>query len=528
MPCLESATRAEVLPTVDLPIRSSWIRLLGWLVAATCLFAVADTVADPDLWGHLRFGLDLLESGQVVQRDRYSYLSDRPWINHEWLAEAIFAGVYRVGGPSGLVVLKVVFGGLILGSGFFALEREGHPVAGSLLMLAVTLGLRPGLGSLRPQVFTYLLFLALLVVLRRSSRGRPGLLWLVPPILAVWVNCHGGVLAGLAVIIIWGCVTAWEILRERAAPMPLRLVRLLKVAMPLTLCLPALVLNPYGAELIRFLLKTGTVPRPEISEWAPVYLSAVPGLSYAALLLIAGCAWAVSRRPRSLPLAAVHLATALAPLLAVRHLPLFAVATLILAAEHVTDIGNRWLPPKLRSETPGAWVGPALTVAIAIMAILGVRGLRGIRLDPGSFDYPVRAVDWIQESDAVGNLVVDFDWGEYVLWRLGSRLKVSIDGRRETVYSAEALERDARFREGRPGWDALLRCGNPPMALLRRDSRAEHLMRRQTGWTAAYEDRLCTLFLRDDAASRCRLSNSLTPEALGGPDGTWFPAAAPR
>ena len=32
-----------------------------------------------------------------------------------------------------------------------------------------------------------------------------------------------------------------------------------------------------------------------------------------------------------------------------------------------------------------------------------------------------------------------FDWGEYTIWQFGPALRVSIDGRRETVYSDEVL-----------------------------------------------------------------------------------------
>ena len=38
-----------------------------------------------------------------------------------------------------------------------------------------------------------------------------------------------------------------------------------------------------------------------------------------------------------------------------------------------------------------------------------------------------------------GRLVTAFDWGQYAIWHLGPRIRVSIDGRRETIYSHEHL-----------------------------------------------------------------------------------------
>jgi hypothetical protein len=39
-----------------------------------------------------------------------------------------------------------------------------------------------------------------------------------------------------------------------------------------------------------------------------------------------------------------------------------------------------------------------------------------------------------------GRMATFFDWGEYLLWHLGPEIKVSMDGRRETVYSERRLQ----------------------------------------------------------------------------------------
>src|SRR5262245_36060082 len=88
-----------------------WTGRLVSLAAAMGVYLFAPTAADPDLWGHLRFGLDLLDSGRIVRADVYSYLTgDQPWINHEWLSEAIMAIAFRVGGASGLIAIKMAIG----------------------------------------------------------------------------------------------------------------------------------------------------------------------------------------------------------------------------------------------------------------------------------------------------------------------------------------------------------------------------------------------------------------------------------
>ena len=76
--------------------------------------AAVVTPTDADLWGHLAFGRDIAVSGNPVQADVYSFTSDRPWINHEWLAEVAFFAAYRLGGSIGLVVFKLGVIGTIL------------------------------------------------------------------------------------------------------------------------------------------------------------------------------------------------------------------------------------------------------------------------------------------------------------------------------------------------------------------------------------------------------------------------------
>ena len=194
-------------------VRSDWLRLLGLLVAVTCLFAVADTVADPDLWGHLRFGRDILRSGHATQRDRYSYLSDRPWINHEWLAEVMFASVYQAGGPRPSSSSRLRWGR-------WYSPRDTYPSAGRSIPSADRSSCLPwpwppsGAGEC-PSPDLHLPDVPDPVARpAEGSSGRAaGTLWLAVPVFMAWANLHGGFLAGLAVILIWGFFMSWEILR---------------------------------------------------------------------------------------------------------------------------------------------------------------------------------------------------------------------------------------------------------------------------------------------------------------------------
>ena len=51
----------------------------------------------------------------------------------------------------------------------------------------------------------------------------------------------------------------------------------------------------------------------------------------------------------------------------------------------------------------------------------------------------------VEAAQLQGRLVVWFDWGEYAIWHFAPALRVSIDGRRETVYTDQVMQKHLNF-----------------------------------------------------------------------------------
>src|SRR5207248_600661 len=102
-----------------------------------------------------------------------------------------------------------------------------------------------------------------------------------------------------------------------------------------------------------------------------------------------------------------------------------------------------------------------------LLMALSVPRFGCIRVEPGYFPFPARAVAWLKQSGIRGNVAVPFDWGEYVLWHLGPGIRVSIDGRRETIYSDKAYRQSLDFERGTGVWDALLKTAPTDLVLAR-------------------------------------------------------------
>jgi hypothetical protein len=508
---------------------ASWDRAIVCLILALVCFRASLTVADPDLWGHVRFGQDIIAAGRVPEADSYSYLTQgRRWINHEWLAEVLFALVFNALGPAGLVLLKTGVGLLTLGFVYLSLRRAaGAALGAAIFFLPVLLLCLPGLNTARPHLFTYLGFTILMLLIGEVERGRRRALWAAPPLFILWVNLHGGFLAGLGILIVWATLHLFTLILQARRATALDSAAVAAVVLPVALSVLAVVINPYGLELPRLLLRTATVPRPEIAEWAPLALFSLDGVVYLLLLAIALWGLTAGPRPHSVALDGVILCLTAAPLVAVRHLPLFAIGVAILAGEHIFDAPRTRLPglAAVGAYVPGKrWLCVLPFLAAAGLLLASLPHFRCIRIDRATgFDFPVRAVGLLQRSGAHGNLAVHFDWGEYVIWYLGPDIKVSIDGRRETLYDDAIYEENVRFRLGEDHWDALIDRPETDFALASKRFPVFERMQRKDGWLLIYEDSVCGLFMRMGSSSEMALRAARPPDLPADGDGLCFP-----
>ncbi|WP_165219179.1 hypothetical protein [Aquisphaera insulae] len=495
------------------------------LLAAFCAFWFADTVADPDLWGHVRFGQDLLRTGSIVRADTYSYRADgQPWINHEWLAEVAFAWDYDHLGSAGLIGGKLAVALGILGACLVHLRRGGMGalLAAALLILA-SIPFRMGMGTIRPQLFTYLGYLILLLILHGArDRPAPRRLWLLPPLLALWVNLHGGVLAGSAVAAIWIVARMIRLTRRGGVDQNRRDLAVLgglAVA-----CGVSLMINPWGWGLIAFLLRTATVPRLEISEWAPLAPVSLPG-GIVLGLMVAGLASVATSRRRPQPESLVVLvASSVLPLAASRHYPLFALALVVIGGESMADAWERARALIGVRRERRSWITALCLAASLVLATLVPGRLNCIRLDPYFFNFPARAVEYLRRGQAEGNMAVPFDWGEYVLWHLGPRVRVSMDGRRETLYAEDEYRRAREFERGTEAWDELLRTGpRTDLILTPVGSPTVPRLAREDDWVPLYRDRTCVVFVRKGMPGLDRLLGTPIPTLPDDGGGLCFP-----
>ena len=459
--------------------------------------AAMSSRADPDLWGHVRFGLDTLHAEHLTAVDPYSFTQDTPWINHEWLSEVQMAAAYAAAGPAGLQLLKATLVSIVTVLIWTALARV-RLVVRLTVLLVLLLGTIHMWANIRPQLWTLLCLAVMCRILgSTSARWR----WWLPAIFAFWANCHGGWILGLGVLAVW----ALGSVARRPAEWRGWVV-VCGVTALATLC------NPYGWRLWAFVLRTVRVTR-SIEEWQPLWRA--PALNWLPwIVAVVAVLWLVvgRRSDRWLATALALMMLAIGAVRVQRIESLFVVATAVLTAPWMAAEWPAAGSAQAR-RTAGVQLMTSAAALVCASALAGWFGWRSWGCIPSFGDWiPDRASAQVLERAEPGRLVTFFDWGEYAIWHFGPRLRVSMDGRRETVYSnARMAEHDA-IVAGSPAGLATLEAWRPEYVWLP----AESVTTKR--WLAAHNYRIESETNRSFLAARSDLPSL---RATGG-------AAAPR
>ena len=506
-PCAKSA-RAGAARYPKLAPAVPLLRYAPAAVLIAILLPDSNRHTDPDLWGHLRFGQIFIAGRHLLHHDTYSYsAAGYRWRDHEWLAEVVMASIYRAAGVVGLKLWKFACMAAAL---LFVADGEAAAGAPPSIQLTVLFAAACGFvlqAQLRPQMFSFVLFGALLALLARDNYRRDARLWLTLPLMALWANLHGGFVIGLAALALYSTVA---LLQDIAAHASWRrgtgLIFLTAAATACTL------VNPYGAGMWTTVAHALANPytRNVIRDWQPFWWamlaqwrSAPSGVVFyvAVIAMVAALASAMAAAPSAddLPLVAVAALMTIAAVVSVRNMALAAMA---LGA----PLAHRLAIQRIRRTgaiTPTApWRPAAHLAAFALAAAMALGG--GLFSAHLALDrtYPAGALAFLKSRGLHGNVLGEFGWGEYVIWHAapdGDR--VFIDGRYDTVYPFKVIGDYLEFYFDRPAAARVLDSYPHDFVLIAPAAPARHLMERRADWKLIYRDADSLLYARADGAA---------------------------
>lgn len=511
------------------PWTESVIRYSPALVLIAIMIADALRVADPDLYGHLRFGQQILAAAQVPRVDTYSYsVVGLRWISHEWLSDVLLAWFYFHWGVIGLKVMKLGCTAAIIVLLLEAMRETGASVVTQIsIMLLAGIRLSAQM-QFRPQIFTYLLLALILMLLARDNfRGR-AMLWVAVPIFALWANLHGGFVIGLSAMGLYAIVRGGQDFATGHGP-----ARFFHLAAVTSACIVATVLTPYGTG--SWLSVLHTIGNPEmlraINEWQPLLSAMVVEYHSAPMLFVydlsmlaifLGTAGVIALAPSTDDLAMIAIAGVLvaSAFIQVRNVPLGMMAAMIPLARHATlALRARWPAGSSSSVPPRPISLPGqIVLLIAAFALAAETGLFSSTLGLTE-PYPVGALEFMQRHNLSGNMLCEYSWNDYVIFHESPRDKVFLDSRFEMIYPRRIIEAYFAFAFDHAGAAQTLAGFPNDFVLINPKTLAANVMARAAKWTLIYGDSNSSLYARRDS----RAAENVGAPVLGPAAPSTFP-----
>lgn len=467
-----------------------FVILLGVLV---CTPLSVRLLGDAGIGWHIRTGQQILATHAIPRVDPFSStMQGQPWFAWEWLYD-LFAGQLEASlGLNGVVWLTAVVIASVFSLLFRLLTRRGTHigVAVILVLLAVSASMIHFLA--RPHVVSWLFTLIWFAILDGSEQpASPGgerawsaqrRLWILPVLMLVWVNVHGGFLVGFVLLAIFWLGAAWswltanhtrieDALRKIAARQ-----RALDLALAGALSAAASFVNPYGWNLYRHIYGylSDRFLMDHIDEFRSPDFHGAAQKCFLALLLVTLAVLAARGRELRLSAVLTILFAVYTGLYASRNIPVSSLLlVMVIGPLTVVPWGER-LSEKMTavecSLRGHLWpiIATVLTFLIAANGgRIGSQSLMDAHFDPKRM--PVAAVDFLTQRGGDGTVLTTDFWGGYVIYRMYPQVRVVVDDRHD-LYGEKFFKSYLKMERVEPGWEEFLRDHPATYVILPRES----------------------------------------------------------
>lgn len=408
-------------------------------------------IANYDIWWILANGRYIVEHLEIPFRDVFRFVSierEYHWFNHLYLTGTIFYLIYLAGNFKALILFKAFIVALTFGVFSMTLRtvRKEACCFAAILLLLAAFSVRFRM-VLRPDIFSFLFFVAVYYIAFAYKSGKRAPLFLLPIIHLFWVNLHGGYFAGL--VLLWTIIAmdGAKLFAFKVFGLDLtgrigfnEIKRLVIYAAASSV---AVLVSPYGIKTLNsfrgFVSAHGgigtNVGTARVGEWQPLALTHFKGLGicftseYGIILLLFFLSTLLVIKKVDITDIVLSVGFIYASTISIRFIP-FASFVMVPAIFRnfgsLNDLYNR------KSILIGL---KGLLLSFALVGVLlGIKGLGvppsfkfGVGVPAGR--YPEDAVRFIQQNNIKGNFFNSYGIGGYLIWRFYPERRVFMDGR---------------------------------------------------------------------------------------------------
>jgi hypothetical protein len=463
-------------------------------------------LVDCDTGYHVRIGEHIINTLSIPRYDFFAAtIIPIEYIDFEWLSQVIMAFVHQIEGLTGIVI----FFSFLIALVFYLLFKVVRTQKGNILIAILITLLAMSASSVhwmaRPHIFSMLFFLAWYYILDGYQYRDKNYLYLLPVLMFVWINLHGGFILGF---ILTGAYFAGNLLSALFSAKSERDIPIKKTktfALIILIALIASLLNPYGLKGLLHPMTSlvdGFMVH-HISEFASPNFHNVAMIPFAAFLLTTIAVLGFSRgnfNAVEFFLTAIFTYFALYSL---RNIPFLAIVMAPILVRHIDYIisvsdGKPAAFLKITDRYIYSWNAYSrgyLWLILPVIPVLGLALNGNIKYDFDENTKPVAAVQFLTIESIQGNMFNDYEFGDYVIYRAYPKYKVFIDGRAD-MYGE-------RFREYfkiymiKPEWENILEQHNINFVFFGSDSMLSKFLLNDSRWHLIYADRVANIFVRN-------------------------------
>ncbi len=398
---------------------------------------------DTDTWWHLKAGEWMVENGQVIQEDPFSYTrGGTPWqYPGVWLQVGMYL-LYDWFGPGALNIWTSV----MIAAIFYVVWRMSE---GNVLVKAVVVLLAAIASAIywnaRPYLISFLLFALMYTLLDRFYRLEKGKLWLLPVLIVVWVNSHGSFLAGFILVgpfLVDALIKWWAVRKaEDQAEVKRHKDRALHLIIVFGLMLAASIITPHGWKLwaLPFTTFSRQAEQLLITEWQSPDFHDSSMLPFAGLLFLAMAVLGGARKRLRFYEILLLAGFGYLSLVSMRNILFFSIIAPPILTRYsgkvLGDLGSDLgislsLDFDSRPSKNAGRINVLLVVLIGLVVLLHMASFVPSEANQEDFveRYPVAAVEFLKETRPDGRIFNSYNYGGYLIWALED-YPVYVDGK---------------------------------------------------------------------------------------------------
>ncbi len=427
-----------------------------WILTLIIVFAFASNNIDPDFWARIIQGDAFWQLGHILKSDIFSYTPTHMWYDHEWGASIIFSFILRHFGYCGIFLLRVllasfivcfIFKSIILKTG-----KAFNPFDIGVFTLAIAAMPSIYFSALRCHFITFLLFTVFIYILERVRKnGENRLLFLLPFLMLIWANCHGGCVSALGLLSIY---TIGEALNKK----PFK-----NYIITLFVCFLVMFINPYGIDYVKFIFMASTMPRPFVTEWVSPFSSSNEMLVYFKIFYLFFITLLIIRikdYKNDITKYFLLFVCAYLSFVYIKNIPFFMITSLIFLYPDICNWYYEIIEKRKDKIDMNAfilyekyWVSRFIFVIIFVVVGFVV-------INPPLYylsEQPVSQAEFFKINNLNGKILAPMELGSYLAYKLFPNNLIYMDGRYEEVYFNKEKELLDKFYNAQEGWEEILK-----------------------------------------------------------------------